>query len=332
MRSRISLLSLSSLTLAGAIFLAIIFVRLIPKASAAARQNNSAAKQSTQTETKTDTKSDAKSTGKSSPAQAPPAAGSIEKRVEDFLRKWYAWGPDFQLKIGPVKPSPAGDLYEVPVVVTAQGGSDDAIVYVTKDGHFMLRGDLQDLSGDPLRETMRKLNLQGAASKGPADAKIVIVEFGDLECPSCRQLDYVLRAVLPKYPQVRLVFKDFPLETIHPWAMSASITGRCVLQQSSDAFWKYHDAVYDNQDLISPENSYNKLLEFAVQAGASEDKLKPCIADPKTQDLVRQSMAEGKVMDVTSTPTSFVDGRRMIGPNQEVLEQYIQYDSAHPAQ
>ncbi len=331
MRSRISTLSLSSLTLAGAIFLAIIFVRPIPKASAAAPQNNSAAKPSAQAETKTDTKSDAKSAGKSSPAQALPASGSIEKRVEDFLRKWYAWGPDFQLKIGPVKPSPAGDLYEVPVVVTAQGGSDDAIVYVTKDGHFMLRGDLQDLSGDPLRETMRKLNLQGAASKGPADAKIVIVEFGDLECPSCRQLDYVLRAVLPKYPQVRLVFKDFPLETIHPWAMSASITGRCVLQQSSDAFWKYHDSVYDNQDVISPENAYNKLLEFAVQAGATEDKLKPCIADPKTQDLVRQSMAEGKAMDVTSTPTSFVDGRRMVGPNQEVLEQYIQYDSAHPA-
>jgi protein-disulfide isomerase len=328
MRSRISALGLSSLTLTGAIFLAIVFVRPISNASGAVSQNNSAAKPSAQA----DTKSDAKPAGKSSPAQAPPGSGSIEKRVEDFLRKWYAWGPDFQLKVGPVKPSPAGDLYEVPVVVTAQGGSDDAIVYVTKDGHFMLRGDLQDLSGDPLRETMRKLNLQGAASKGPADAKIVIVEFGDLECPSCRQLDYVLRAVLPKYPQVRLVFKDFPLETIHPWAMSASITGRCVLQQSSDAFWKYHDSVYDNQDLISPENAYNKLLEFAVQAGASEDKLKPCIADPKTQDLVRQSMAEGKVMDVTSTPTSFVDGRRMIGPNQEVLEQYIQYDSAHPAQ
>jgi protein-disulfide isomerase len=327
MPSRISTLSLSSLALAGAIIFAALFVRPIPKASAAAPQNNSAAKQSAQT----DAKSDSKPAGKSSPAQASLAAGSIEKRVEDFLRRWYAWGPDFQLKIGPVKPSPAGDLYEVPVVVTAQGGSDDAIVYVTKDGHFMLRGDLQDLSGDPLRETMRKLNLQGAASKGPADAKIVIVEFGDLECPSCRQLDYVLRAVLPKYPQVRLVFKDFPLETIHPWAMSAAITGRCVLQQSSDAFWKYHDSVYDNQDLISPENAYNKLLEFAVQAGATEDKLKPCIADPKTQDLVRQSMAEGKAMDVTSTPTSFVDGRRMVGPNQEVLEQYIQYDSAHPA-
>lgn len=338
MRSRIPILSFSGLALVGAVFATALFIRPT-RAHSAPAQNNSAAKASAQ--------DDSKSAGKSSPAQspgsplragaarsgveAPATSGSIEKRVEDFLRKWYAWGPDFQLKIGPVKPSPAGDLYEVPVSVTAQGGSDTAVVYVTKDGHYMLRGDLQDLSGDPLGETMRKLNLQGAASKGPADAKIVIVEFGDLECPSCRQLDYVLRAVLPKYPQVRLVFKDFPLESIHPWAMSAAITGRCVLQQSSDTFWKYHDSVYDNQDVISPENAYNKLTEFAVQAGAAEDKLKACVADPKTQELVRQSIAEGRSLDVTSTPTSFVDGRRMVGPDQTLLEQFIKYDSTAAA-
>jgi protein-disulfide isomerase len=336
MPSRISIFGLSSLALAGAILMAVMLVRPIfarkswtsgafarqqSQSSVAAPQNNTGAKQSAQ--------ADSKSPAKPSPAQAPAPSGSIEKRVEDFLRKWYAWGSDFQLKIGPVKPSPAGDLYEVPIEVTTQGGSDSAVVYVTKDGHYMLRGDLQDLNGDPLGETMRKLNLQGAASKGPADAKIVIVEFGDLECPSCRQLDYVLRALLPKYPQVRLVFKDFPLETIHPWAMTAAITGRCVLQQSSDEFWKYHDSVYDSQDLISPENAYNKLLEFAVQAGAGEEKLKACISDPKTQELVRQSIAEAKSLDVTSTPTSFVDGRRLVGPDQALIEQYIQFDSGH---
>jgi protein-disulfide isomerase len=156
---------------------------------------------------------------------------------------------------------------------------------------------------------------------------VVLVEFGDLECPSCRQLDLVLRAVLPKYPQVRLVFKDFPLVSIHPWAMSAAITGRCVLQQSSDAFWKYHDAAYDNQDLISPENAYTKLTDLAVQAGAAEDKLRTCTSDPKTQALVEQSIAEGRAVDVTGTPTTFVDGRRLVGPDQAVLEQYIQFDS-----
>jgi protein-disulfide isomerase len=321
MRPRISNLTLYSLAFAAAILGGAIIAH--PMRSAFAASQNSAAKQSAPSD------SNSKSAGKSSAPQTAVGSGSIEKHVEEFLRRWYAWGPDFQVKVGAPKPSPAGDLYEVPVEVTAQGGSDTATVYVTKDGRYMLRGDLEDLNGDPLSDTMHKINLQGAASKGPADAKVVLVEFGDLECPSCRQLDYVLRSVLPKYPQVRLVFKDFPLESVHPWALSAAITGRCVLQQSSDAFWKYHDAVYDQQDVISPQNAYNKLTELAVQAGATEDKLKACTADPKTEELVRQSIAEGHALDVTSTPTTFVDGRRLVGPNQQALEQFIQYDSAH---
>lgn len=314
MSSRGSVLTFSSLLLVGSALAGLIVAGPM---HGAAPQNAAGAKKSEQT--------DSKSSAKPSAAQS--ASTAIEKRVEDFLRKWYAWGSDFQVKVGPVKPSSAGDLYEVPVEVAAEGGSDTAVVYVTKDGRFMLRGDLQDLTEDPLSETMKKLNIEGAASKGPSDATVVLVEFGDLECPSCRQLDLVLRAVLPKYPQVRLVFKDFPLVQIHPWAMSAAITGRCVLQQSSDAFWKYHDAVYDNQDLISPENAYTKLTELATQAGAAEDRLRTCASDPKIQALVEQSIAEGRAVDVTSTPTTFVDGRKLLGPDQALLEQYIQFDS-----
>jgi protein-disulfide isomerase len=315
MRSRLSLLTLSGLALGTAILAAGTFVRPVSGQPHAAAQNG-AAKSSGQSGAKP-----------SSNAAAAQDSAAIPKRIEDYLRKYYAWGPNYQLKIGTPKQSPIGDLYEVPVEVSTEGGSDSAIVYVSKDGHYMVRGDMQDLGADPLAENMSKLNLQGAASKGPADAKVVLVEFGDLECPVCRQLDYILRAVLPKYPQVRLVFKDFPLESIHPWAMTASTTGRCVLQQSSDAFWKYHDAVYDNQDVISPENAYDKLTELAVQAGANPDKLKACVADPKTQDEVRQTIAEGKALGVDATPTTFVDGRRLVGPDQALLEQYIQYDS-----
>jgi hypothetical protein len=74
--------------------------------------------------------------------------------------------------------------------------------------------------------------------------------------------------------------------------------------------------------LFSPENAYTKLLEFAVQAGATEGKLRPASRIPRLRILGGQSMAEGKAMDVTSTPTSFVVFRRMVGPKQEVLEQY----------
>src|SRR5436853_7887677 len=107
-----SILSWSTLALAAAIFVG------IPIRGQSAAQNNSNGKHSAQI--------DSKSAGKSS-AQAPSATGSIERRIKDYLRKWYAWGPDLQAKVGPVQPSPAGNGSKVPIEVTAQGGSNNAV-------------------------------------------------------------------------------------------------------------------------------------------------------------------------------------------------------------
>lgn len=258
---------------------------------------------------------------------SPAAVSAIQKRVETFLRSLYAWGPTFEVKAGAISASPVNGLYQVPVTVTENGESDSATVYVSGDGRYMFRGEIQDLNVDPLAVTRQQLHLEGYASKGPADAKIVLVEFADFECPSCRQLDQVLRAILPKYPQVRLVFKDFPLEQIHPWAMTAATAGRCALQQSADVFWKFHDAVYDQQDLISPENAFTKLREIATAAGAKPEEFSTCMADPKTPEAVRKSMEEARAVQVSATPTTFIDGRRVVGPDAAQIEQFIQFDS-----
>jgi protein-disulfide isomerase len=259
-------------------------------------------------------------------ALSPADVARIQQRVETFLRSLYAWGTDFEVKAGPLTPAPAAGLYQTSVTVSADGGSDSATVYVTKDGRFIFRGDLQDMTVDPLAETLKQLHLDGYASKGPADAKVVVVEFGDFECPSCRQLDQVLRTVLPQYPQVRFVFKDFPLEQIHPWAITGAIAGRCALQQSSDVFWKLHDAIYDSQDLISPDNAHDKLTDLATTAGAEPVAFRTCMADPKMADAIHQSMEEGKTLQITGTPTVFVDGRRFVGPDPNLLNQFIKFD------
>ena len=264
---------------------------------------------------------------------APPASGgaplpaaALQKRVETYLRNMYAWGDGFDVKVGPLVPAPAGDLYQTTVVVTADGGSDSAVVFVSKDGRYVLRGELDDMNADPFADVKGQLHIENAASKGPKDASVVVVEFGDLECPVCRQLEQVLRAVLPQYPQIRFVFKDFPLESVHPWAMTAAIAGRCALEQNPDIFWKLHDSIYDSQDLISPENAVDKLVDLATAAGAKPDDLKACMADPKSKDAVKASQQDGANVEVTSTPTVFVDGRRFVGPNANVLQQFIEYD------
>jgi protein-disulfide isomerase len=249
----------------------------------------------------------------------------LQKRAEDFLRKLYAWGPEFQVKAGEVKPSAVPDLYEINVEVTLHGESDSAAVYVTKDGRYMVRGEIADMNGDPFAETKQKLVLDGSPSKGPADAAVVIVEFGDFQCPVCRQLDVILRELLPEYPQVRFVFKDFPLEQIHPWAMTAALVGRCSYEQSADAFWKVHDLIYDNQERITPETAYDKLLQLATDAGLDGSALRTCMADPKTTAAVHRTMAEGSSLAVNGTPTTFVNGRAVSGPNEALLRQYIQF-------
>jgi protein-disulfide isomerase len=259
---------------------------------------------------------------------APPVAkpGPIEDKVENYLRNVYAWGPQYEIKLGPVKPSPIPDLLEIPVTVGLNGQSDTAIVYVSKDGKFIFRGELSDMSVDPQAEARSKLHPGTSPSTGPTDAKITLIEFADFECPSCRQLDRALRDLLPKHPEIRFVYKDFPLTTIHPWAMTASLAGQCTAQQNPASFWKIHDIIFDSQDLITPSNVWEKMASFATQIGLNVETFRACMANPDTTHEIEKTTAEGQDLNVTGTPTIFVNGRRIIGPDEALLNQFIDFE------
>jgi protein-disulfide isomerase len=250
---------------------------------------------------------------------------SLESRVEKYLRNLYAWDSSFEVKVGPGKPSPVAGLLEVPVVVSKEGQSDSAIVYVTKDGNFLIRGELSELAADPFAEIQLKLHVGNSPSMGPQDAKVTLIEFGDLECPSCRQLDLILRDFLQTHPEVRLVFKHFPLTDIHPWAMTAALATQCAFQQSPAAFWKMHDAIYDSQDLISPSNVWDKMIDLAARMALNSDDFKTCMAAPDTAAQIKETIQEGHSLNVAATPTTFVNGRRVVGPDKSLITQYVNF-------
>lgn len=254
---------------------------------------------------------------------------TVETRVEEYLRNLYAWGPAYDVKVGPSKPSPIAELLEVPVTVSMGGQSDTAVVYVSKTGNFLLRGELTDMSVDPFADTRSKLHVGNSPSIGPEDAKITLIEFADFECPSCRALDLVLRDLLSRHPEVRLVFKHYPLTDIHPWAMTAAIASQCAYQQSPAAFWKIHDAIFDAQDVISPSNVWDKMQELAKQLGLNPDAYSACMINPDTANQVNATMKEGHALTVTATPTTFVNSRRIVGPDKSLLEQYISFSYAY---
>jgi protein-disulfide isomerase len=228
--------------------------------------------------------------------------------------------------VGPLSQSASPEYYRVPILVTFKGQTDAGEVFVSKDGKTLLRGEMFDMHGDPFADTRSKLRLEGDPSKGPADARVTVVEFSDYQCPHCRQLYLGMKTIEQKYPHVRVVYKDFPLAAIHPWAATAAVGGRCALAQSPEAFWTVHDLIFENQDLISSENVYQKMIDFAARAGADRDAFKACMALPDAKKAIDADMEEGKSVQINSTPTVFVNGRPVIGGDPTTLEQYIQYE------
>jgi protein-disulfide isomerase len=272
-------------------------------------------------------------------AQAEPAAAAkgattggsetqVQKTIEVYLRHLYAFGPDVQVAVSAPKETPIPGLLETTISVKIGENTENAKFYVSKDGKYLVRGDVSELARDPLAENRALIQMKDAPSLGDPKAVVTLVEFSDFECPVCRSLHDVLRGLLPNYPQVRVVFKDFPLEQLHPWARTAAIAGHCAYQQDPAAFWKMYDSIYDNQEIISAENAWVKMGDYAGQAGLNGDTFKACMASPEAIAAVDASRANGQELQVNSTPTIFVNGRRVVGADARTLEQYIQYELA----
>ena len=261
-------------------------------------------------------------------AQQPAAPSPLQKNIEAYLRRSFALGPDVQINVAAPAEIGNSGLLETNIDVKTEQGSDKVKMYITKDGRYLLRGELSDLSKDPLAENTSRLDLSKSPVLGDPKATVTIVEFADFECPVCRNLHDALRGLLPNYPQVKLIFKDFPIDQIHPWARTASLAGRCTYQQEPAAFWKFYDFIYDKQDLVSAANVYDKVVDFASQANLNQEAFKACLAAPQTTAEVDASLANGNLLEVRSTPTLFINGRRIVGADPHGIQQYIDYELA----
>ena len=265
---------------------------------------------------------------------ATPPSGTdaqILKNTEAFVRELFAWGPDFKVNVGPLAPSPSSYFYTVPIEVTVNGQTDKGTVFVSKDGKTFFRGEMFDIAVNPFADNLAKLRTEGNPSVGPADARVTVVIFSDFQCPHCRELASILATVIPEYPQVRFVFKDFPLTQIHPWAESAAIGARCAYMQSQKAYAPVDTQIFAEQDLLSAENIWEKLIYYATQAGLDRDAFKTCMSSPEAKAAVDASHQEGEALSITSTPTVFVNGHPLIGGDKATLDQYIKYELSTPS-
>jgi protein-disulfide isomerase len=162
---------------------------------------------------------------------------------------------------------------------------------------------------------------------------VTIVVFSDFECPYCKQFATTIRQnVVKKYPNdVRVIFKDFPLTSIHPWAHSAAEAARCLGEQKPQAFWAFHDWIFEHQSEVNAGNLREKTLGIAKTQQLDEPRAAACIDTHATSAAVDESLKAARALQVDLTPTLFINGRMQTGALPwERLDAMIQRDLNSP--
>jgi protein-disulfide isomerase len=255
--------------------------------------------------------------------------------IESYLRRLEMWAPQVDVKISDPKPSSFTTGYsELAVRLTYNGQIKDETYYVSADGKHLFKGEAFDLSRSPFQANLDKLKVDQQPSFGAAKPAITIIVFADFQCPYCKAEAETLRTkVTQTFPdQVRIYFKDYPLESIHPWARAGSIAGRCVLRQGETKFWDFHDWIYKSQAEVTPENLREKTVAWATTAKLDAAALGSCIDTKATDAEVTRNMTEARSLGVSATPTLFLNGNKFEGTLEwAVMEQLIKFELDYQA-
>ena len=164
-------------------------------------------------------------------------------------------------------------------------------------------GEQETLDGIPVGFTA-----EGYPYRGNADAPVTVYEYSDYQCPFCQrhvlQTEPALAASFVRTGQAKFVFRDFPLDSLHPNATPASIAANCVMEQGIAPFWRMHDLLFRTQDeWASLPDAADVFVRLAGEAGAEAAAYTACLTDSTIADRVKASLSEGEALGFTGTPS-----------------------------
>jgi protein-disulfide isomerase len=272
----------------------------------------------------------AKAQAKPTAAATPAAKTELpsEDTVNSFLYQMFGYEATITWKITEIRPSEAAGLAEVTVIITSPQGSNANKLFVTADGKHAISGDILPFGAKPFDDARAKLEkgVNGAA-KGPAKAPVTIVEFSDMQCPHCKTAAPNIDQLLAQEPDVHFVFQNFPLP-VHNWAEKAAGYVDCVGRASNDAVWKFIQKTFEEQSNITEANADEKLKTIATDSGVKGDEIAACAAKPDTKARIVASVALGKSVGVTGTPTVFINGRALSGATPvDLLKKVVEFQA-----
>jgi protein-disulfide isomerase len=254
---------------------------------------------------------------------AQSASPDATQRIERKVRAYYNVPPQVKIIVGDLKPSEFPN-YSALKITFDSGTKKQAFDFLlSKDNKTLVRWTPLDISKDPYAEVMSKINTSGRPVRGNKNAKVVVVNYDDFECPYCSHMHQTLfPELLKEYgDRVAFIYKDFPLVEIHPWATHAAVDAGCLAAQNGDAYWDFADYIHANQRDVNgergnPQKQFGIIDDLALLQGQKHnldnDKLQSCIK-AQNDSAIKASMKEGESLGVSATPTMFINGQEIDG-------------------
>lgn len=240
-----------------------------------------------------------------------------ESKVLEFINS------QLDAPVEAVKTITKSGLYEVTVLFEGR----EVPVYITQDGENLVQGlapidELMRLASqqtntqaeDNSFDSNIEISLDDDAVKGNANAPVTIVEFSDFQCPFCAKFyEETYPLLVNQYintGKVKLVFRDFPLTSIHLDALKAAEAAECARLQGGDVtYFKYHDKLFENQEALDVES----LKSYARQLGLKTADFNTCLDSGNMEAEVKADLQDGANYGVTGTPAFFINGRLLSG-------------------
>jgi protein-disulfide isomerase len=248
------------------------------------------------------------------PSQTQPIqpAKSNEQIIE-YVRKAFNVPSSVNVVIKQEKPSSLAGFNTLEIEFSNERGSQVQELWITEDHSKMIVGRLLDLNVDPYKSTLSKISFNNVPTKGPADAKVTIVEYTDFQCPYCSKAHTNVQELLKTYDgKIRIVYKSLPLN-IHDWAEDAAIIGTCAYQQNPEALWKYADYFFENQKTLKKDTLRTVAMDLAKQWNLDTEMMNQCVDAKATLPIVKADVKEAQALGLSSTPSFFVNGRPVVG-------------------
>ncbi len=198
------------------------------------------------------------------------------------------------------------------IVIAVIGG----MVYMSNQNKL----NVSDISDEQLMKVINGEDRNGNIADhviGNKDSKVVIIEYGDYQCPGCATAAPKAKAIAEKYKEdVALIFRNFPISTLHPNARAAAAAAEAAGIQGK--LWEMHDLLYTNQDSwaqSSVKDRSDVFLGYARQLGIKEDKFKTDLADTQITKKINFDVAIGRKQGVTGTPSFYINGKAVESTN-----------------